>query len=290
MVNILIAMPCYGGQVMVETSKAVMDLRTLLGSKGISSEWFTLTGESLIPRARNACVAYFLAKSFTHLLFIDSDIVFDPSSVLNLIDKDKDISGGAYPIKKLETSDICEMTIESLNWEKIKEYILSGMDMKDVIERAKKDESMNPDIIHLKCLKYVVAVDEKVAIDQNWLSVKELGTGFLLIKRHVLESMIIKYSYLKYVNDGPQYDTIAPNMKDYFYLLFDCRCVNGRYLSEDYAFCQLARDMGYEIWVDMSICLSHIGRCAYKGNLLLKLANTTTTSTSTTTNTNTTAI
>jgi len=271
MANVLIAMPCYGGQVVVETTKAVMDLRVLLGSKGVSSEWFTLTGESLIPRARNACVAYFMAKSFTHLLFIDSDIIFDPASVLKLIEKDKDISGAVYPTKKLEIADVCEKTIESLKWDKIKEDILAGVDISKVIDDAKK--SINPDLIHVKCLTYVVGVDTKVGRDETWLSVKEAGTGFLLIKRHVIESMMIKYSYLKYKNDGPQYDAMAPNMKDYFYLLFDCRCVNGRYLSEDYAFCQLARDMGYEIWVDMSICLTHVGRYAYKGNLLLKLAN-----------------
>jgi hypothetical protein len=270
MTNVLIAMPCYGGQVYVETAKAVMNLRNALLERNISSEWFTITGESLIPRARNACVAYCLAKSFTHLLFIDADIVFDANAVIRLIEKDKDICGVVYPMKKLDTSEVCTRTLDMLKWDKIKEDILANVDIKTVIEEAKK--MINPDTIHVKSLNYVVGVDDNVTRDNEWLRVKEIGTGFLLIKRDVLANMTIKYSYLKYKNDGPQYDAMAPNMKNYFYLLFDCRCVNGRYLSEDYAFCQLAREMGYEIWVDLSGCLSHIGRFAYKGNLLLKLA------------------
>lgn len=271
MANVLIAMPCYGGQVHVECAKAVMNLREVLSNKGIRSEWFTLTSESLITRARNACVAYFLAKEFTHLLFIDSDIVFDANSVLRLLDKNKDISGCVYPMKKVDTSDVCNRALDMLDWNKIKEDISNGRDTNEVKEEAKK--SLNHDKIHAKSLNYVVSADNTAVYEQGWLRVRECGTGFLMIKRNVFEDMMTKFPYLKYKNDGAQYDAMAPNMKDFFYLFFDCRCIDGRYLSEDYAFCRLVRDIGYEIWVDTTACLTHIGRTAYKGNLLLKLSN-----------------
>ena len=35
----------------------------------------------------------------THLLFINSDIVFEPDAVLKLLDHDKEIIGGTYPKK-----------------------------------------------------------------------------------------------------------------------------------------------------------------------------------------------
>lgn len=38
---------------------------------------------------------------------------------------------------------------------------------------------------------------------------------------------------------------------------------NGEYLSEDWAFCHRAREMGYKVWADSSIKLGHIGNCIY---------------------------
>ena len=49
---------------------------------------FYLFNESLITRARNYLVDEFLRSPYTHLMFIDSDIHFNPNDVLTLVDKD----------------------------------------------------------------------------------------------------------------------------------------------------------------------------------------------------------
>ena len=69
--SILVATPCFGGLLNKEYVVGLLDLQTYCLKKDISLNFFMLGNESLITRARNICVAYFLDNSqFTHLLFM----------------------------------------------------------------------------------------------------------------------------------------------------------------------------------------------------------------------------
>jgi hypothetical protein len=61
-----------------------------------------LVGESHVGRARNRLAAQFLASDCTHLLFIDTDIVFSPEHIARLASHSKAIVAGLYPKKQLE--------------------------------------------------------------------------------------------------------------------------------------------------------------------------------------------
>src|SRR5215472_5351863 len=67
-----------------------------------------MTGSaSLIPIARNYIVARLLDQPrFTHLLFIDADVGFDPDAVLRYLQADKDVVAGIYPLKHLDVAAI----------------------------------------------------------------------------------------------------------------------------------------------------------------------------------------
>ena len=84
----------------------INSLRFLSNSK-ISATLRFLQG-SLINRSRNELVSLFLDdKESTHLLFIDSDVFdFDKGCLQRIVELDKDVSGGIYPIKKLEEDRI----------------------------------------------------------------------------------------------------------------------------------------------------------------------------------------
>ena len=83
--KIFVATPMYGGMCSGQYCKSTADLSKLAQSYGIEIEFFYLFNESLITRARNYCVDEFLRhERFTHLMFIDSDIGFNPDDILTL--------------------------------------------------------------------------------------------------------------------------------------------------------------------------------------------------------------
>ncbi len=274
--NVLIAMPCYQGQVHVNTSKCIMNLVMLLSRHDIRSEYFTLGSESLIPRGRNACVAYFLSKEdFTHLLFIDADVVFDPHHVLTLLMKGESISGCPYPKKVYDWNHMVAGVLRSLDWDKLKDSLELEEDKNNIIKEQLT--LVNQANVMARMMSYVYnPLGPEVNVENGWMEVSEIGTGFMLIKKDVIDKMVINHPELKYINDVGGYNALHPNMKDNFYLFFDCRCEpfmdSQRYLSEDYAFCKLAKNLGFKIWLYTNAVISHTGSHTFTGNMLHSLA------------------
>lgn len=66
----------------------------------VASEVKPLVGDSLVSRARNTLTGYFLRSDCTHLLFIDSDLVFSGEHIARLVAHDVDLVAGFYPKKK----------------------------------------------------------------------------------------------------------------------------------------------------------------------------------------------
>lgn len=101
----------------------------------------------------------------------------------------------------------------------------------------------------------------------NLVQVNNLGTGFMLIKRSVIETMIAAHPELHYIDSiglDPKYDPFK-------YALFDTMIdpATLEYMSEDYTFCKRWRDMKGEIWADLTIQLNHIGYFTFKGDATL---------------------
>jgi len=81
-----------------------------------------------------------------------------------------------------------------------------------------------------------------------------VSTGCMLVKRSVIEGMIKHYPELHYTQNM----TFKPACALYMPCIY-----NGEYLSEDWAFCQRAKDAGFEIWADGSIRCAHWGLIKY---------------------------
>jgi flagellar biosynthesis GTPase FlhF len=106
-----------------------------------------------------------------------------------------------------------------------------------------------------------------IRVENGLAQVKDIGTGFMMIRRSVIKKMMEKYPDTKYRNNVAGYG--KDNMNDYFYSLFDCIIdpVSRVYLSEDYLFCKRWIDIGGELWLDISTNLNHTGLLDYKGCL-----------------------
>lgn len=241
-VNVLICTPCFGGNIYVGYFHSMIQTTAYLNSVGVRYGIKTIANESLITRARNTCVSYFLSHpEYTHLLFIDADISWTPESVLKLIGDRKPLVSGVYPKKAIE-------------WSRLPELV--------------KEQDWHIDT-QQKCLNYVVNFnDARVKIEKNCVRVKDAPTGFMLIERSVFTTLKEKFPELRYTND------LNLDMKDHhpdsFWLFFDCikDPVDSRYLSEDYAFCRLLQLSGIETWIDISIPLTHTGTYNFEGNIM----------------------
>lgn len=95
-IRLFIAIPAYGGNVNAITAHGLIALSMVLQRLGIVFDVQFLFNESLIERARNLLVRMFLdhPANMTHMLFLDSDIEFDPMDVLKLIGRRKEVICG----------------------------------------------------------------------------------------------------------------------------------------------------------------------------------------------------
>jgi hypothetical protein len=113
-------------------------------------------------------------------------------------------------------------------------------------------------------VSYVVNTSNnpKIAAD-DIVEVDTLGTGFMMVKRHVIEKMISIHPELKYIDDIGY----SKECEKYMYALFDTAIdPNQHYLSEDWTFCYRWKQMGGSIFANTSIKLDHTGFYKFPGD------------------------
>jgi hypothetical protein len=248
--SIFVGTPMYGGNCAGTFTKSCTDLSMLCAANGIPLKFYFLFNESLVQRARNYVVDEFLRSECTHLMFIDSDIGFNPRDILSLLalnitDPDNyQIMTGPYPKK-------------TIAWEKIQQASKSGRGDQNPfeLENYSADYVFNP-----------VQGGGQYNLGQP-IEVGEAGTGFMLIPRTVLEKFAEAYPEYRYKPDHVRTDAFDGSRE--ITAFFDCIIdpVTKRYLSEDYFFCKKAREIGIKVWMCPWIPLQHIGTYIFKGSL-----------------------
>lgn len=288
--KLFVAVPMYGGQCAGMFTRSIADLSALCTHYGVQVRFYFLFNESLVTRARNYCADEFMRSGDTHLMFIDSDIGFNPNDVIALLalqnpdhtQDNYDIIAGPYPKK-------------CIAWEKIKLAVDRGFadQQPSELEKYVGDYVFNP-----------TGETKEIRLDEP-VEVLEAGTGFMMIRRNTFERFMEEYpqqSYKpdhvrteafdgsreifaffdtpidhkrtnmnaelkKYLEDNPDasHDEILqfvtdPNngvVKDY----------SKRYLSEDYMFCQWIRHIGLKVWLCPWMELKHVGSYIFGGTL-----------------------
>lgn len=247
--KLFVATPMYGGQCAGMYTRSIADLAAACAKYGIPLQLYYLFNESLITRARNYCVDEFMRSGATHLMFIDSDIGFNPNDVLTLMglqteDSEYDVIGGPYPKK-------------CISWEKIKQAVDKGVADKDpqILDRFVGDYVFNP-----KGNQKEIPIHKPV-------EVMELGTGFMMIRRRTFEKYAETYPELSYKPDHVRTEHFDGSREIHAY--FDCIIdpESKRYLSEDYNFCYHVEKMGLKTWLCPWMQLQHVGTHIFGGSL-----------------------
>ena len=247
--KLFLAVPMYGGQCAGMFTRSVADLSAICTKHGIQLQLFFLFNESLVTRARNYCVDEFMRSNATHLMFIDSDIGFNPQDVIALLamqsdESDYDVIGGPYPKK-------------CISWEKIKQAVDKGMADVDPnnLEKYVGDYVFNPK-----------TTQKEIPLNQP-VEVLEIGTGFMMIRRKTIEEYHKAFPHQWYKPDHVRTEHFDGTRE--IMAVFDCIIDpdSKRYLSEDYMFCYNVQKMGLKVWFCPWMQLQHVGSYIFGGSL-----------------------
>jgi hypothetical protein len=284
--RLFVAVPMYGGQCAGMFTRSIADLSAICTKYNIPLQLFFLFNESLITRARNYCVDEFMRSEATHLMFIDSDIGFNPQDVIALLamqsdDSPYDVIGGPYPKK-------------CISWEKIKQAVDKGMadENPNNLEKYVGDYVFNPK-----------GGQKEIPINQP-VEVLEIGTGFMMVRRKTFEDYQKVYPHLWYKPDHVRTEHFDGTREIMAY--FDCvidraygqedmhkliqelaansntevlikraqemlelekTIASKRYLSEDYMFCYNVQKAGMKVWFCPWMQLQHVGSYIFGGSL-----------------------
>ena len=233
-------MPLYEGNISYVTLQGIIDLIHWFSLKDIEYKFYFISKDSLVSRARNTIVTKFLDDedfNGTHLFFLDADIGFNHKNFERLLDFDKELVCGVYPTK-------------GINWERLK-----TLDNKSVNSQNLMNYNVN--FIDSSNIKLI----------NGFAEVREGATGFMLIKKEVFLKLKENYLDLKYTPRPTSILSGSNNCYDFFKVgNYKDKEGNVNYLSEDFYFSTLWRDIGGKIFADLTSELSHLGKYIFHGS------------------------
>lgn len=187
---VFVATPAYDGKVDTDYSQSLAETAFMSAAWGIRFSACVMGNGAFIELNRNLMVRKFLDdKDFTHLFFIDADLKFPYHGFINLALADQPVVAGVYR-RRQEPEDY------PANW--LPHPEIKGEDGEDTL--------------------WVEA--------DNWLQCSRVPTGFLCIRRDVLEKMTENCRWIK-VHGNPSLPWVFETKID----------ENDRFVGEDFTFC-----------------------------------------------------
>ena len=199
-----ICMPCYGGQLTESTFMSYIKWANTARQLGLDWTVETMTNESLISRARNTLTAKFLnTEGSTHLMFIDADIGWEPWHLLALLNHDKDVVGGLYPMKTLpvkwcvngipgaredDPSGLVEVTKTGTGFLLMKRHVFEKLNAHPAVRTFKNDIGLDPVLDQYMKTYFDTAVREGRYYSEDWTfceNWRDIG-GSVFVDRRIL--------------------------------------------------------------------------------------------------------
>jgi hypothetical protein len=253
--KILLGTPVHGGVVCLGYHEAIIEMLAFF-RQNFPTVHFDRRNpvSSMITFARNLLASLVLNdKSYTHLLFIDSDMVFSPALIARMIAFNKPVVGCMCPMKTFD-----------YNW-----FHASGVIHQD------------PLVARLLANNYVSGEGLMKKIEANGETRPELvdgfvratfgGTGIMLIQREVFEQIKERYPELWVEKTNAFYRAfgLTGGVLQCFETIPG---ENGIYNGEDVSFChRWVIGCGGEIWCCVDEVIGHIGQENYLGQYILKM-------------------
>jgi len=209
---------------------------------------FALLKSSLVTQGRNLCVSNFMeaGDSYSHFLFIDSDIDFEPETIFKMIAADKEVIAAPYPLK-------------AIDWDKI--------------HRRVNGKEIDAEMMSKMGFTWPIKLEnqKEISVEKGVMEVSHAPTGCMLIKKQVFEKMIKAFPNLKI--DQPTIVNGKESTKPYYYNFFDTyhEPETKRYYGEDFGFCKRWTEIGGKCYLYVQDDITHVGEYRYTGNLLVDM-------------------
>jgi hypothetical protein len=223
--TVFVATPMYGGVAAGIYTASMVQLPAIFLRNKVDSLYAFTSSESLVPNARNVLTHQFLESKATHLMWIDSDIGFNATDIVSMLIADRDIVCGIYPTKEVD-------------WARVAQAVKAGVPAEELSNHA-----------GLFAVKLLDDSADRLAADPDGLlEIAAGGTGFMLVKRGVFDTLS---------EVVPEYAPDQRPIKEYYATTTEPE--SGRLITEDYHFCRLARSHGFKIYAAPWVRLAHVG-------------------------------
>lgn len=224
--KIFVATPTTNGIMLSQNVGAVVHMVTRLHAAGIGTQYGTVDGPNLILQ-RDLLAHMFLQSDCTHLLWVDSDMSFEPGLCEKLLSFDKPLVGTIY-------------TRRALDLGKLKTLVPThGFD-------------------HALALAYtwnVRLLGPRLEVTNGLCKVEGIGFGFALIARACFEE-------LAQGGDCPLYESPLTGSQARAFFR-ETISDNGALLDLDYSFCKRWIDRGGEVLAYVGANVRHVGDFRY---------------------------
>jgi hypothetical protein len=199
-----IAMPCYGGMLTESTFMSFIKWANTARQLGIDWTLETMVNESLISRARNTLTAKFLDQAeSTHLFFVDADIGWEPWHLLVLLNRDKDVIGGLYPMKTMPIKWVVngfegaeegpdglqEVSKAGTGFLLMKKHVFEKLNVHPAVKQYKNDIGLDPKYDKYLKTYFDTAVRQNRYYSEDWTfceNWRDLGGKVYVDKRVLL--------------------------------------------------------------------------------------------------------
>lgn len=255
--RILIGSPSADGEVEPEFAKAIL---RLVGHF-LNVRW-EVGFEIEMPVGRNVAFARDVVanrvlqdESFTHLLFIDSDMGFSPELIERMLAVGKPMVGTIAPQRHRDLQDWRDKLVL----------------METPIVAEICAASYTPSIGEIELVTHA---EGDLAAAAGFLRARQTGAGILLIRRDVLETMRLVCPHLAESRVRPEMAAIGLSEPLVRFFAFE-RDRSGVLLGEDISFtARWAERCGGEIWVAPDGAITHAGTRVVNGNYQRRMALT----------------
>lgn len=215
--RLFVALPAYDFKVSLKLAVSLAKFAQAAPRHGIDMQIGSICGCSVVSRARNLLAQDMLESDCDYLLFIDSDINFEPEDILRLMAWAQDPKKGIV---------------------------------------AAVPRTRSTDLTYIADLDYG-GTNQLTLTGGGLVRATRVATAFMLVRREVFETLR---------DEHPEWSYFDKKTNRQLSAMFDFLVQEEGYMGEDFLFCDRARAHGFEVWIDPSISLGHMGVQEYIGN------------------------